>query len=480
MKTVSYPNDDVRNITARPEGGYRVRMQYRKQPLSRDFEDLGDAQRWRDGLRHEIAEGSLVLATGATVADLGQSFLNTRSHLGAYGNDRQLWSSHIFDMSICALQADLVSRRDVRDWIRELEKKKADARGRGGAPKRLGYKTRLNCKVLLSQFFEWAIEEELTKDNPVAGIKVRKLPGEGIVTSDWYLEPKEQLALLDRMAKEADGPLEECDERPIVKVAMGTGMRRGEIWTLHLADVHLDAETPYLMVHWGGFKDGHLRAPKNGRTRRVDLFGMALDGMREWMSMLPRYAPTNPRGLVFPKRSGAMRHGSAGVPASFKRARKAVTRTRIWWHLLRHTCASSLVAGWWGPAWDLKEICDHLGHSSILVTERYAHLAPGARSAKAVRTTGLVRRSTGQSASGGNDDVLLSRPGDLNASNGAIFSGKTRLSDSHRSTLELALNSVAAGDPVALRTLSKIGCDILAADDAARLLERRTLAEAAS
>jgi integrase len=39
-------------------------------------------------------------------------------------------------------------------------------------------------------------------------------------------------------------------------------------------------------------------------------------------------------------------------------------------------CASSLVAGWWGRPWRLEMVRDVLGHSSVTVTERYAHLSP--------------------------------------------------------------------------------------------------------
>lgn len=41
-------------------------------------------------------------------------------------------------------------------------------------------------------------------------------------------------------------------------------------------------------------------------------------------------------------------------------------------HALRHTCASRLV----NKGIDLYVVRDWLGHSSIQVTERYAHLAP--------------------------------------------------------------------------------------------------------
>ena len=35
----------------------------------------------------------------------------------------------------------------------------------------------------------------------------------------------------------------------------------------------------------------------------------------------------------------------------------------------------SLVAGWWGERWRLEEVRGLMGHSTIRVTERYAHLA---------------------------------------------------------------------------------------------------------
>jgi integrase len=50
---------------------------------------------------------------------------------------------------------------------------------------------------------------------------------------------------------------------------------------------------------------------------------------------------------------------------------------------LRHTCASSLAAGWCGRRWSLHEIKEALGHSSIVITMRYAHLGERAMRAAA-------------------------------------------------------------------------------------------------
>jgi len=65
---------------------------------------------------------------------------------------------------------------------------------------------------------------------------------------------------------------------------------------------------------------------------------------------------------------------------------KSAVPRRVWWHLLRHTAASSLVAGWWGRQWRLEEVRQFMGHSSIKVTERYAHLAESTLHRLAVET----------------------------------------------------------------------------------------------
>ena len=132
----------------------------------------------------------------------------------------------------------------------------------------------------------------------------------------------------------------------------------------------------------------HDGPPKSGKVRRVPLLPEAIDALRAHLAS--KHAG---RVLVFPGETGGRRCRSddarwapqtrrstkngAPVYATVNgyRLRAGLTR-RVRFHDLRHTCASHLVMGTFGVTLTLQEVCAWLGHSSITVTERYAHLAP--------------------------------------------------------------------------------------------------------
>ncbi len=72
---------------------------------------------------------------------------------------------------------------------------------------------------------------------------------------------------------------------------------------------------------------------------------------------------------VFAAKNGAR---IQSVKTSFASACKAVGIENFHIHDLRHTCAAWLVS----MGVPLPEVRDLLGHASITMTERYAHLAP--------------------------------------------------------------------------------------------------------
>ncbi len=133
---------------------------------------------------------------------------------------------------------------------------------------------------------------------------------------------------------------------PLVAIAVSTGMRQGEILGLRWADV--DLERKRVVLH----------ETKNDERRAVALGGLALDALRRCAKV--RRIDTD---LVL-----------AGVTAFHWHWSGALTRAGIKdfkFHDLRHTAASYLAMN--GAT--LAEISAVLGHKTLAMVKRYAHLS---------------------------------------------------------------------------------------------------------
>jgi len=412
---------------------YRASVWANGKRITKCFATAEEAIGFRLAGQQQIADGTMVMPGAVTVEQMGQTWLVMhRKTLRSYDNDRSRWSNHIHAHPIARMPIDAVEERHIEKWLADLEKKG------------LAVRSRKNCRTVLSRFFVFCKRQHLCVRNPCDDVKVTgELPP---ITEDWYLTPPEQKALIDAM------PEPECW---MVAFAIATGLRRGELFALHLHDVHLEDGHPYVMIKFGGWaKGGKLKSPKNKKTRKVALVGFAEHALRRWLEALDVYTPKNPHGLVFPHRTGARRVYSRDLPESFKVAAKKVTRIRVWWHLLRHTCASSLVAGWWGKAWSLEEVSKFLGHSSISVTERYAHLAPSRLDEKARETQGSPLTSLTKTLSNVAKlhDKGGSRPGDLKYGAEAVFSVDQRF----RERCVSALERLADRDQLAVTMMAEL------------------------
>jgi integrase len=141
-----------------------------------------------------------------------------------------------------------------------------------------------------------------------------------------------------------------------------TGARMGEQRALRWTDVDFDLKRVFIRRSAPGALDV-VKAPKSNRQRWVDLtpeLAVALKAIRH-------------RGeLIFCQEDGSMLN-----PGQFHEvlwaAQKNAGLRRIRWHELRHSYASILVSG----GAPLALIRGLLGHSSVKMTEKYAHLAEG-------------------------------------------------------------------------------------------------------
>jgi len=148
----------------------------------------------------------------------------------------------------------------------------------------------------------------------------------------------------------------------MILCALRTGMRIGEICALDWSDINWDTKT--LTVR-RSVVEGVMDSPKNNRTRIIpladDLYGLFQSRQME-------------AGLVFPGSDGKHLRKSSWPWKALKRACVRAGLPVIGWHTLRHTFASELTA----LSVPMKATQMLLGHSSIQMTERYAHLAPSA------------------------------------------------------------------------------------------------------
>lgn len=349
-------------------------------------------------LAHHAHAASLLRRSGCpTFATVAEALLDRRELSGIRGiaKERLRYRAHLAACRFSDTPIDRITATDVAAWLRGMSTKQADDR-RAARP--LSRATVQRVFSLVVAIFDEAGPQErgLIGANPCLGLRVKG--AKAVKTEEpWtFLAQEEQRTILNSRCMFVH-------ERLSILFAIGTGLRQGEQFNLELRDLHVDGEEPHVTVRFGS----PGKAPKNGRIRRVPLFGVALDAAREWLQVLPSYCPRNPKRLVFPTPTGSRRgigkplgngaflpspsgthilvSGKArrvakgsGTHAYVDRfdtvlAAAGITRN-VRWHDLRHSCASSLVAGFWGAPWTLQEVKDMLGHSSVSVTERYAHL----------------------------------------------------------------------------------------------------------
>jgi integrase len=141
--------------------------------------------------------------------------------------------------------------------------------------------------------------------------------------------------------------------KPMMLVALHTGLRQGELFDLLWSDIDLSQK---LLSVRG-------EVSKNLQTRHVPLNVTVLDVLQRWQSQSTR------SGLVFPGKNGKR---FDNIRTAWKSALKAASVQNFRWHDLRHTFASRLVMG----GVDLNTVRELLGHADYQMTLRYAHLAP--------------------------------------------------------------------------------------------------------
>lgn len=178
-------------------------------------------------------------------------------------------------------------------------------------------------------------------------------------------EPRGRVRFLSEDEKAA--LLKACKESsntylyPVVVLALATGMRQGEIMGLQWRDI--DLERGVIILH----------ETKNNERRRIPVAGFALELLRKHHD-----TRTIETYLVFPGKR-TQRYSAKGeghykpmdLRAPWLAALEKAEIEDFLFHDLRHTAASYLAMN--GAS--LAEIAEILGHKTLAMVKRYAHLS---------------------------------------------------------------------------------------------------------
>lgn len=147
-----------------------------------------------------------------------------------------------------------------------------------------------------------------------------------------------------------------CDHlKPMVILAINTGLRRGELFSLKWHNIDFDLRQ--LTVEGTN--------AKSRKTRHVPLNNEAFELLSQWHSqLLTQY------GFVFANQKGLP---FTDVKKAWKALLELAQINNFRWHDLRHHFASRLAMA----GVNLNTIRELLGHSSYEMTLRYAHLSAG-------------------------------------------------------------------------------------------------------
>ncbi|WP_041792130.1 tyrosine-type recombinase/integrase [Stigmatella aurantiaca] len=255
---------------------------------------------------------------------------------------------------------------EIEDFKALMRKKKSASRARkedatraaigkrkDGEAKPLSLKTINNVLSALSKLLNLAEEQKVIKQAPRVKL-FGKLP-----------KPKFDFLTFEEAGRLIDAA--EPEWRTLMLVALKTGLRQGELIGLQWAD--LDLSRGMVTVRrtiWRGVTD----LPKGGRERTVDLPASAVEALKAHRHLRGRF--------VFCQDDGQpLTAGKTAQPLrrALKMADIGREEGRIGWHDLRHTYASHLAM----KGIPLKVIQELMGHVTIEMTERYAHLSPDTR-----------------------------------------------------------------------------------------------------
>lgn len=246
-----------------------------------------------------------------------------------------------------------------------LEALKQDMLNDGKAPRTIQY-----TLAVLSQVWHLAsLRGAVTGVPPMRGVKLPKFDNRRMR----FLTKQEAHELLETLKTVS------TELYISALLALSCGLRAGEIHSLTWADIDFTNETIF------------LRDPKSSKNRHAYMTPDVKSILQK------KYAAQAPTELVLPARNGGKR---SQVSKAFNLAveklgfNEGITdpRQKVVFHSLRHTFASWLVQ----RGTPLYTVATLMGHSTLEMTQRYAHLAPDTTRSAAMALSDILSASSNE------------------------------------------------------------------------------------
>ncbi len=283
------------------------------------------------------------------------AFIQTNRRESTYERYDQVLNDHIFPV-FKKKTLDSITRGDVRDFL-------------------VAKASNFDISVfrdVLSGVLGFAVDDEIIKANPVIGI-TKKLE---LKRDKKDVEPlnESDLNLFLNTCKMA-----EPEYYPFSLMAARAGMRLGEILAVRWSDIDFnhkekitlqdgsekEVERPFIWVR-RSYRRGRFTAPKNGKSRKVDMSDQLKATLKEHLTREKKMAFKKGLGevpeLVFHR--GGVVIEQKYMQRIFKKISKKAGLSARSPHNFRHTFASLLLSKGESPVY----VKEQMGHSSIQIT----------------------------------------------------------------------------------------------------------------
>lgn len=342
---------------------FRVQVRIKGFPKqTKSFKRLTDAKLWAQQTEASIRKGEFqnVIKTAGkkTLGDVITRYRKEVLPRKSEGTQRaenthlDFWEAAFGVYALSNIETEKITEKMTELETTGYSRKVKLEEGEVAKPLPRSLRTLKYYRHTLAVLFKYAKQWNWTGQSPVDGVnKITKLKNERVR----YLTEEERADLLEA-CKDSDSK----QLYPIVVFALSTGARKGEIMNLTLADLDLARN------------QATLRETKNGETRSVPIVPhlrtLLLKEIKNAKALYKKLEIKNKAHWLFPRPDGQ-------EPIYFRKAWYSALENAgiddFRFHDLRHSTASYLAMGGATPL----EIAAVLGHKTLQMVKRYAHLS---------------------------------------------------------------------------------------------------------